>query len=218
MIKKNLPKLIITSLITLIPIVIGLILWDKLPDQVPMHWNAQGEVDGYGTKFQAVFLMPLILVAFQWVCVLGTSLDPKKQNINDKIFTLVLWIIPVISLLCNSMVFATALGHKVSVEIIMPLFMGALFVIIGNYMPKCKQSYTVGIKLPWTLDNEENWNKTHRLAGKLWFIGGVIICATAVLSNFFILMTVTLVMCIVPTVYSYTLYRKSHSNSKASCC
>lgn len=209
MIKKNLPKLIITSLITLIPIVIGLILWDKLPDQVPMHWSAQGEVDGYGTKFQAVFLMPLVLVAFHWICVLGTSLDPKKQNINDKIFTLVLWIIPVISLLCNSMVFATALGHKVSVEIIMPLFMGTLFVIIGNYMPKCKQSYTVGIKLPWTLDNEENWNKTHRLAGFLWVIGGVIIMATAFLGAFWLFFIVLIPMVIVPFVYSYLLYKKN---------
>ena len=209
MIKKNLPKLIITSLITLIPIVIGLILWDKLPDQVPMHWSAQGEVDGYGTKFQAVFLMPLVLVAFHWICVLGTSLDPKKQNINDKIFTLVLWIIPVISLLCNSMVYATALGHKVSVEIIMPLFMGTLFVIIGNYMPKCKQSYTVGIKLPWTLDNEENWNKTHRLAGFLWVIGGVIIMATAFLGAFWLFFIVLIPMVIVPFVYSYLLYKKN---------
>ena len=210
MIKKNLPKLIITSLIILIPIVIGLILWDKLPDQVPMHWNAQGEVDSYGTKFQAVFLMPLVLVAFHWICILGTSLDPKKQNINDKMVTLVLWIIPIISLLCNSMMYATALGHKVNVEIIMPLFMGALFVVIGNYMPKCKQSYTVGIKLPWTLDNEENWNKTHRLAGFLWVISGVIIMATAFLGAFWLFFIVLIPMVVVPFVYSYLLYKKKY--------
>ena len=209
MIKKNLPKLIITSLIILIPIVIGLILWDKLPNQVPMHWNAQGEVDSYGTKFQAVFLMPLVLVAFHWICILGTSLDPKKQNINDKMVTLVLWIIPIISLLCNSMMYATALGHKVNVEIIMPLFMGALFVVIGNYMPKCKQSYTVGIKLPWTLDNEENWNKTHRLAGFLWVISGVIIMATAFLGAFWLFFIVLIPMVVVPFVYSYLLYKKT---------
>ena len=208
MIKKNLPKLIITSLITLIPIVVGLILWDKLPDQVPLHWNAQGEVDGYGTKFQAVFLMPLVLVAAHWICFLGTTLDPKKQNLNDKMLTLVLLIIPIISLLCNSLVYATALGHKVSVEIIMPLFMGALFVIIGNYLPKCKQSYTLGIKLPWTLDDEENWNKTHRLAGFLWVIGGVMIMATAFLGVFWLFFVVLILMVIIPTVYSYLLYKK----------
>ena len=208
MIKKNLPKLMITSLVILIPILIGLILWDKLPDQVPIHWDINGAVDGYANKMQAVFAMPLVLVAFQWICVLGTSLDPKKQNINDKMFTLVLWIIPVISLLCNSMVYATALGHKVSVEIIMPLFMGALFVIIGNYMPKCKQSYTMGIKLPWTLNDEENWNKTHRMAGFLWVIGGVIIMATAFLGAFWLFFVVLIPMVIVPFVYSYLLYKK----------
>ena len=209
MIKKNLPKLIITSLIILIPIVIGLILWDKLPDQVPVHWNMSGEVDDYATKTQAVFAKPLILVAFQWICVLVTLLDPKKQNINDKMFTLVLWIIPIISLLCNSMVYATALGHKVSVEIIMPLFMGALFIIIGNYLPKCKQSYTMGIKLPWTLDDEENWNKTHRMAGFLWVIGGIVVMATAFLGAFWLFFIVLIPMVIVPTVYSYLLYKKS---------
>ncbi len=208
MIKKNLPKLIITSLITLIPIVIGLFLWDKLPDTVPVHWDINGNVDGYATKIQAVFVIPLVLIVFHWICFLGTTLDPKKQNINDKMFTLVLWIIPVISLLCNSMVFATALGHKVSVEIIIPVFMGALFVVIGNYMPKCKQSYTMGIKLPWTLNDEENWNKTHRMAGFLWVIGGVIIMATAFLGVFWLFFVVLILMVIIPTVYSYLLYKK----------
>lgn len=211
MIKKNLSKLIITSLVTLIPIIIGLILWDKLPDQVPVHWDINGAVDDYTTKTQAVFVMPLVLVAFHWICVVGTSLDPKKQNINDKMFTLVLWIIPVISLLCNSMVYATALGYKISVEIIMPLFMGALFIVIGNYFPKCKQSYTVGIKIPWTLNDEENWNKTHRMVGFLWVIGGVVIMATAFLGAFWLFFVVLIPMVIVPFVYSYVLYKKKQN-------
>ena len=211
MIKKNLPKLIITSIITLIPIIIGIILWDKMPEQVPVHWNINGEVDGFATKTQAVFIMPLVLVAVHWICVLGTNLDPKKQNISDKVFTLVLWIIPVLSLLCNSFVYATALDHNVNVEVIMPLFMGALFVVIGNYLPKCKQSYTLGIKLPWTLNDEENWNKTHRLAGFLWVICGVIIMATAFLGVSWLLFVLLIPMVIVPTVYSYLLYKKKEN-------
>ena len=210
MIKKNLPKLIITSLVTLIPILIGLVLWDKLPEQVPIHWDINGNVDGYGTKVQAVFIMPLILVFFQWVCAVGTSLDPKKQNINDKIFTLVLWIIPVISLLCNSFVYATVLGHKINVNVIMPLFFGALFIIVGNLLPKCKQSYTMGIKLPWTLNDEENWNKTHRMAGFLWVIGGVVIMASAIFGAFWISLIMLLPMVVVPVVYSYSLYKKKN--------
>lgn len=211
MIKKNLPKLIITSIITLIPIVVGLILWNKLPDTVPVHWDINGNVDGYATRIQAVFVMPFVLVAFHWICVLGTNLDPKKQNISDKVFTLVLWIIPVSSLLCNSFVYTTALGHNVNVEVIMPLFMGALFVVIGNYLPKCKQSYTLGIKLPWTLNDEENWNKTHRLAGFLWVVGGVVIMATAFLGVSWLLFVLLIPMVIVPTVYSYLLYKKKEN-------
>ena len=210
MIKKNLKKLIITSIVILIPVIIGILLWNKLPEQVPVHWDINGAVDGYATRLQAIFLMPLILVVFQWICVLGTSLDPKKQNINDKIFTLVLWIIPVLSLLCNSFVYATALGHKVNVNVIMPLFMGALFIIIGNYLPKCKQSYTMGIKLPWTLEDEENWNKTHRFAGFIWVVGGVIIMASAIIGAFWIFFVLLIPMVVVPIVYSYSLYKKKH--------
>ena len=91
----------------------------------------------------------------------------------------------------------------------MPLFMGALFVIIGNYMPKCKQSYTIGIKIPWTLNDEENWNKTHRMAGFLWVIGGVVIMATAFLGTFQLLFVVLIPMVIIPFVYSYLLYKKN---------
>ena len=210
MIKKNLKKLIITSVVILIPVVIGLLLWNKLPEQVPVHWDINGAVDGYATKPQAIFLMPLILVAFHWICVIGTSLDPKKQNISDKMMTLVLWIIPIISLICNSMVYATALGHKVNVNVIMPLFMGALFIIIGNYLPKCKQSYTMGIKLPWTLDDEENWNKTHRFAGFIWVIGGIIIMASAIIGAFWIFFVLLIPMLVVPVVYSYSIYKKKH--------
>jgi uncharacterized membrane protein len=108
------------------------------------------------------------------------------------------------------MVYATALGHKVSVEIIMPLFMGALFVIIGNYMPKCKQSYTMGIKLPWTLDDEENWNKTHRMAGFLWVTGGVVIMATAITGALWISFVLFVPMVAVPVVYSYLLYKNKN--------
>ena len=102
-----------------------------------------------------------------------------------------------------------ALGVPVSVGFILSLFMGLLFIVIGNYLPKCKQSYTMGIKLPWTLNDEENWNKTHRFGGFVWVIGGLIILATSFLANFWILIAVLVFMVALPTIYSYSLYRKS---------
>ena len=116
--------------------------------------------------------------------------------------------IPVLSVLVHVIEFATAMGHEVRIEVIMPVFMGLLFVIIGNYMPKCKQSYTIGIKIPWTLNSEENWNRTHRFAGWLWFIGGLGMMATGFIGGFVAFFAIALLMVIVPMIYSYILYRK----------
>ena len=96
-----------------------------------------------------------------------------------------------------------------SIENIMPLFFGALFVIVGNYMPKCKQNYSIGIKLPWTLNDEENWNRTHRLAGKLWVAGGFLEMMTAFFGGFILFFIISIAMIIIPTVYSYVLYKKT---------
>lgn len=208
MIKKNLKTLIITSILTLLPILAGIYLWDHLPEQLPYHWNASGEVDGWCGKPIAVFGMPLLLVAIQWICALGTAADPKKANHSEKVMQLILWIVPVISIVMHTLVYMTALGTAVQVEMIMPLFIGLVFTIIGNYLPKCKQSYTVGIKIPWTLHSEENWNRTHRLAGRLWVVGGIGMMATALFGGFWVFIAIVLAMVLVPTVYSYILHSR----------
>ena len=208
MIKKNLKLLIITSIVILLPIVAGLILWDQLPAQMPTHWNAVGEVDGWSSKPFAVFVLPLIMVAAQWLCMLGTAADPKKNNHSEKVLHMVLWIVPALSVVLHAVTYATALGHAVPMEVVMPILIGLMFTIIGNYMPKCKQNYTIGIKIPWTLDNEENWNKTHRLAGFVWVICGVAIMLTGFLGSFWIFLPIALIMVIVPIVYSYLLHKK----------
>ena len=208
MLKKNLKLLILTSILTLLPILAGVVLWNQLPEQMPTHWNAAGEVDGWSSKPFAVFGLPLILVAAQWLCVLATTTDPKRQNHSEKIYHLVFWIMPVLSIVLHAVTYLTVLGVGVRIEMVMPIFMGLLFVIIGNYLPKCKQSYTIGIKIPWTLNNEENWNKTHRLAGWVWVIGGIAIMLTGFFGGFVAFFVITLVMVLVPAIYSYLLHRK----------
>ncbi len=208
MIKKNKSTLIITSIMLLIPMLVGLLLWSKLPDPMPSHWNINGEVDGWSSKAFAVFFFPGLLLAVHWLCVLASCADPKSKNYTPKMITLVLWICPVLSLVLNSMVYAAALGYEINIKIIMPLLVGLMFIIVGNLLPKCRQSYTMGIKLPWTLASEENWNKTHRFGGKLWVIGGVVIMATALMGSFWILISVLVVMVAAPTLYSYLYYIK----------
>ena len=214
--KKNKWMMVVTSIIILLPSVVGILLWDKLPEQVPYHWGINGEVDGYATKAQAVYLMPLMMLGIQWLCAILSQLDPKRKKHNDKMMWLVLWIIPVLNLFLHVMVWLEAFGREVNMAVMMPLFMGALFVVMGNYLPKCRQSYTIGIKLPWTLDDEGNWNATHRLAGKLWVAGGLLTMACAVLPGvwaFIVMMGVLVIMCAVPTVYSYRYY-KNHKKDE----
>ena len=208
MIKKNWKVLVITSLVILLPILAGLILWNQLPEQIPSHWNAAGEIDGWSSKPFSVFGLPLIMLAFQWICVLGTGADPKKANHPQKIVHLVLWIIPVISIVLHVLVYTAALGGEVRMEVVMPVFIGLVFTIVGNYLPKCKQNYTIGIKIPWTLNNEENWNKTHRFAGWLWTICGLGIMLTGFFGGFWIFLAIVLLMVLAPFIYSYLLHRK----------
>ena len=208
MIKKNLKTLIITSIVILLPILAGIFLWNQLPDPMPSHWNASGEIDGWSSKPFAVFGLPLILLAAQWLCMLGTAADPKKNNHPEKIMHLVLWIIPVMSVVMHTVVYLIALGYGVRMEMVVPVLIGVIFTIIGNYMPKCKQNYTIGIKIPWTLDNEENWNKTHRFAGFLWTACGVLIMLTGFIGGVWVFLPITFLMVLAPIIYSYILHKK----------
>lgn len=207
MIKKYLRTLVIASLVLLIPVIVGLLLWDKLPEQIPTHWGINGEVDGWSSKAMAVFGLPALMFALQWVCFIACMADPKQRNYNSKMIKLALWICPGIGLVLCALVYPTALGYTVPVEVVMPLLVGAMFIVIGNWLPKCRQTYTMGIKLPWTFASEENWNATHRFGGKVWVIGGIVTMLTALFGNFWILVIILAAMVILPTVYSYLYYR-----------
>lgn len=209
MIRRNKTKLILTSVVILIPITIGMILWNQLPDTIATHWGVNNQPNGFSSKIFAVFGMPAVLLGIHWLCMIATTFDKKSKNMNPKVLSLVLWICPALSLLMSAIVYLTALGKEIKVGFIVILFMGLLFIIIGNYLPKCKQSYTMGIKLPWTLKDEENWNKTHRFAGPLWVIGGVVIMATAIFESPIVFGVIVGVMVITPVVYSYLHYKNN---------
>ena len=207
-IRKNLKLMLTTSLVTLLPLLVGLCLWNRLPDQLPFHWNAAGEVDGWAGKPMAVIGAPLLMLALHWLCVLITAADPKNKNHSGKMQRLILWIIPLLSVVIFGMIFSTAWNKDLHVASIAPILIGVLFVILGNYLPKCKQSYTIGIKLPWTLHSEANWNKTHRLAGFLWVLGGFAMMIAGFFGGLWAILPIALGMTLIPTGYSYLLYRK----------
>ncbi len=211
-IKKYKKTLILTAILTLLPMVIGLILWDKLPDQIATHFGSNGEPDGWSSKAFAVVGLPVLLTAIHTFGFLITLSDPKKQRIDPKLFKLILWLCPVISWFGCGTTYAHALDMELNVTNIAMVLIGVLFIVIGNYLPKARQNYTVGIKLPWTLNDEENWNRTHRLAGKLWMVCGFLFTLVSILGfgTSWVSITIAAVMVLVPTVYSYWYYLKNH--------
>jgi uncharacterized membrane protein len=208
MLKTHKRTLIITSIVILLPIIIGLVLWDRLPDVMATHFGADNEPNGFSSKPFAVFGLPLFLLAIHWLCVLFISVDPRRKNISPKLFSLILWLIPAISLITAIPIYAVNLGNKLDISFFMMLFMGVLFTLIGNYLPKARHNYTIGIRLPWTLDNEENWNRTHRLAGHIWMGCGIlmIIFTLTGLIRAEWLIGVFIVTAWIPCVYSFWLH------------
>ena len=212
MIKENKRILMITSLIILLPVLVGLLLWNQLPEQVPVHFNSEGIADSYQSKLWGVVFVYLLVFACHWFAAIVTSVDPRRRNISSKIYRLVLWICPVISIFMGIVIYGTALKWPwVNVNVMANLVVGVIFVFTGNYLPKCRQNYTIGIKLPWTLSDTENWDRTHRFAGKIWMLCGVleIIVGFLPIARFEIVMIALILLATVPVaLYSYLLYRK----------
>lgn len=210
LLKEHKLALIISSIILLLPILLGLFLWNKLPDTIATHFNAEGVADGYSSKAFAILGLPCILFLVHWACIFVTSVDPKKQNISGKPFILVLWIAPLASILGSFSIYKEALNiaPNLNSTTIATLFLGFLFIVIGNYLPKCRQNYTIGIKIPWALHDEDNWNHTHRFAGIVWMIGGVLILITSFLDAPVILLLIFITITLLPVIYSYLYYKK----------
>lgn len=156
-------------------------------------------------------ILPLIILLMHWICVLFTAMDPKNKGQNKKVFGIVIWITPIVSLFACGMTYAFASGIESALSLMPNLVMGILFIIIGNYLPKCKQNYAIGVKIKWTLENEENWNVTHRFAGKVWVIGGFFLLMSAFLPESMapvVSVVSILVLVAVPTIYSYRYHKK----------
>ena len=208
---KNKKYWLITSAITLVPILLGLLLWNKLPDQLPTHFGVDGAADGWSGKGFAVFGIPLMMLGFHFVIFFATRLDKQNRGHNEKVMNLVGLIFPVMSIVNSVIIYAHAMDLELNLSMLLFPMLGLLFIAMGNWMPKIKQNSTLGIKIKWTLYNEENWNRTHRVAGFVWVIGGVIFCLMGFVTEkalLFLLPLEVILLACVPMVYSWNLARK----------
>lgn len=215
--KNNKLKIIISSIIILLPILVGLILWNSLPETLTTHWGIDGKPDGSTDKLFAVIALPLILLAVHLLCLFVTRFDPKNKNQSPKALGLIYFIMPVISLFSNGIIYLSAFGYSINAMAVVPVILGLTFIVIGNYMPKCRQNYTLGVKIKWTLENEENWNATHRFCGKVWTVGGIVLLFCAFLpgtASLWVSFVAILPMVIIPVVYSYVYSRKQKARGE----
>lgn len=207
---------VITTLLCLVPMALGLALYARLPEQLPTHWDWQGNVNGYMSKPAVVLGLPLFFAAMNGLMHFSLRADPKRANIIGNIRVLIRWTMPVLSLIILPYTYLWALGwQQIPMEKLIPVLVGLLIMGIGNYLPKCRQNYTSGIKLPWTLYDEDNWNRTHRMAGRLWMVGGLGIMVSAFWGGSTLLLAVILAITLIPGLYSYCLYRKKQKGDKS---
>lgn len=205
--KNNKRKLLLSSLVTLLPIPIGLILWKYLPQQAALH-----SADDSGSQLLAVFAPPIMALITHWVCVVATVADPKNKDQSKKALGLTFWTCPFISLFTSAVIYSSVFGVNLTViKFLIMIPEGLMFIALGNYLPKCKQNSTLGIKVKWALENEKNWNATHRFAGKLWFIGGLTVLISVLLPSaaaLNVMILIILLLSFIPIGYSYVYYRK----------
>ncbi len=208
--KEHKALVILTLVLTLLPMAAGLLLWNTLPDQVPTHFNTAGEVDAWSSKPWVVFFLPCFLGAMHLLCLFMMNWAPKGRESGQKNIAATLWVCPAISILAAVVSYGTALGYPMDVNFVMILAAGFGLALIGLYLPKCRPNGTVGIKLSWTLQDEENWRYTHQLAGKVWMVCGLAIIVTSFLRSPILLAGILVVMILVPCVASYRHYRATH--------
>lgn len=207
-IKKEIPLLIIVS----IPFLYLAYIWEKLPEKVPLHWNIKGEIDRYGSKTELLLIAILLPLLTYILFLIIPKIDPKGKirKMGNKYQKIKFLLTTFMSILATFIIY-TALHQSLANPNYIILLIGILYIILGNYFKTLKPNYFIGIKTPWTLENEIVWKKTHQLAGKMWFIAGLIIVINSLFLkkqiNFILFFSITIIITILPIFYSFLEYK-----------
>lgn len=191
----------------------GLILWNRLPDQMASHWDINDHVNGYMSKFWGVFLMPLVTLGLFLLFLVIPTIDPLKANIAQfrDAFNLFIVLMVAFMLYIHGLTLAWSLGYtsfKMSTSMLPAL--GLLFIFIGFMLRKAKRNFFIGIRTPWTLSSDTVWDKTHQLGAILFMLSGALTLIGGFfggLTAFWILFVPLIGSTLFLVIYSYVLYR-----------
>ena len=204
--------LVLTSAIILLQMLVGVLLWDRLPDPMATHFNFHNEPDGWSSRPFAVFGMPLLLLGLHYLCLLLSCMSNiQMQNISSRVKILMLLIIPAASLLATVLCYGYALGAPFAIDRIVWVFVGVIFALVGNYLPKVRRNATMGIRMPWTLADDEVWNRTHRFAAPVWVLCGLLMIVCGLIGSGPMIPIAAIVVVIgLPIAYSLVINWKKY--------
>jgi uncharacterized membrane protein len=187
--------------------------YPQLAPTVATHWNLSGQANGFSSRVVAVSIMPLVIIAMTGLFNVLPRLDPRRENYAKFIGTY--WLIAnaviLFILIGHGMIIATGLGYPVKIDRFMPIGVGLLFVVLGNYLTRVEPNWFVGIRTPWTLSSDTVWRKTHRTGGWLMVIAGFVVGASAFLPHGAFLplfITAIVIIAVIPIVQSYILWKR----------
>lgn len=212
--KKELPLIAIV----LLPFIYLAYIWNQLPERVPMHWNIKGEIDRYGEKMELIIIPILLPLLVYIIFLVIPKIDPKNKlnKMGNKLQTIKVLLTTFMSILALFIIYSAKNESFTNPNYIV-LSIGVLYIILGNYFKTIKANYFIGIRTPWTLENETVWKKTHKLGGKLWFVGGIIVVLTSLIldkePNVTVFLIITGIITIIPIVYSYIIFKKEKKTS-----
>ncbi len=212
--KKELPLIAIV----LLPFIYLAYIWNHLPERVPIHWNINGEIDRYGDKIELI-IFPLFLPLLMYIMLLVIpKIDPKNKlnKMGNKFQNLKVIVIVFMSVLALFIIYI-AKNQSLTNPNYIVLLIGVLYIILGNYFQTIRANYFIGIRTPWTLESENVWKSTHKLGGKLWFIGGIIVVISSLIlnsqHNLILFLAITLIITVTPLVYSYLMFKKENETA-----
>lgn len=206
--KTHKTMIILTLILTLLPMVAGVILWDKLPEVMATHWGVDNEPNGWMSRPMVVFGLPLICAVLHLVCVFATDLDKRSGNIHRKSKSLVLWIIPAVTWVCSFITYSYALEMEMNIGLIACLLVGVLFIIMGNQLPKQQQNRTFGIRTKLTLSDEDVWRASHRFGGWVFTVGGAVVIFAALVQWWWMSIAAFAVIFVLCMAYPRWYYNK----------
>lgn len=202
---------LILGAIMIAPLMYFLIVWKSLPVEIPVHFDAKGDPNRLGSRYEILFTILFISLGTYLLLLYAPKIDPKKNfSIFSGTFLKLRYILTTFFAVMSFFIVSSVINEKLNISLLYAV-LALLIALLGNYMSNIRPNYFLGIRTPWTLENESIWKKTHYITGRLWFFSGIILMIMMLLLpntiKFYVLIGGILLLSVFPVLYSLITYR-----------